>query len=104
HTRTLVAHRYHNEDGTPMDLMEQYLDSVNLSGGSLVDAVLAPVGLRYHALHHLLPTVPYHTLGALHRIMLSELPPQTPYHVAEHATLVDAVRSLFGGRALAHFL
>lgn len=103
HLRTLVAHRYHN-DGQPMDLLEQYRDSVNLSGGSWVDALLAPVGLRFHALHHLLPTVPYHSLGAIHRIMLSELPAQTPYHVAEHATLVDAVRSLFGGRALAHFL
>ncbi len=103
HVRTLVAHRYHN-DGTPMDLLEQYRDSVNLSGGSLVDAMLAPVGLRYHALHHLLPTVPYHSLGAIHRLMLSELPAQTPYHVAEHRTLVHAVRSLFGGRALAHFL
>ncbi|MFN2425675.1 MAG: fatty acid desaturase [Candidatus Binatia bacterium] len=100
HARTLVAHRYHNDDGTPMDLLEQYRDSVNLSGGSWVDAILAPVGLRYHALHHLLPTVPYHSLGAIHRLMLSELPPATPYHVAEHRTLVHAVRSLFGGRAL----
>jgi fatty acid desaturase len=103
HIRTLVAHRYDNV-GEPMDLMEQYRDSVNLSGGSWIDALMAPVGLRYHALHHLLPTVPYHSLGAIHRIMLSELPPATPYHVAEHRTLVHAVRSLFGGRALAHFL
>ncbi len=103
HVRTLVAHRYHN-DGEPMDLLEQYRDSVNLSGGWWFDALLAPVGLRYHALHHLLPTVPYHSLGAIHRRMLSELPPVTPYHVAEHRTLVHAVRSLFGGRALAHFL
>jgi len=102
HVRTLVAHRYHN-DGQPMDLLEQYRDSVNLSGGYLFDALLAPVGLRFHALHHLLPTVPYHSLGAIHRIMLSELPPSTPYHEAEHRTLVHAVRSLFGGRALAHF-
>lgn len=102
HVRTLVAHRYHN-DGTPMDLLEQYRDSVNLSGGHWIDAILAPVGLRYHALHHLLPTVPYHSLGAIHRRMLSELPPQTPYHVAEHRTLLHAVRSLFGDRAFSHF-
>lgn len=99
HVRTLVAHRYHN-DGEPMDLMEQYRDSVNLSGGNWVDALLAPVGLRYHALHHLLPTVPYHSLGGIHRRMLSELPPATPYHEAEHRTLLHAIRSLFGGRAL----
>jgi fatty acid desaturase len=104
HARTLVAHRYHNDTNQPMDLLEQYRDSVNLSGGYWFDAVLAPVGLRYHALHHLLPTVPYHSLGAIHRLMMSELPAQTPYHVAEHRTLVHAIRSLFGGRTLAHFL
>jgi fatty acid desaturase len=104
HARTLVAHRYHNDSSEPMDLLEQYRDSVNLSGGYWLDAVLAPVGLRYHALHHLLPTVPYHSLGAIHRRMMSELPPQTPYHVAEQPTLVAAIRNLFGGRALAHFL
>lgn len=103
HVRTLVAHRYHN-DGEPMDLLEQYRDSVNLSGGHLADALMAPVGLRFHALHHLLPTVPYHSLGAIHRLMLSELPDSTPYHVAEHRTLVAAVRTLFGDRVLAHFL
>jgi fatty acid desaturase len=101
HVRTLVAHGYHTE-GEPMDLMEQYRDSVNLSGGSLFDALMAPVGLRYHALHHLLPTIPYHALGAVHRDMLSQLPASTPYHVAEHRTLVHALRSLFGGRAFTH--
>lgn len=100
HMRTLVAHRYHNDDGAPMDLLEQYRDSVNLSGGSWIDALLAPVGLRFHALHHLLPTVPYHSLGAIHRRMLSELPPSTPYHMAEQRSLVQAMRNLFGGRAL----
>lgn len=104
HARTLVAHRYHNDSMQPMDLLEQYRDSVNLSGGYWFDAVLAPVGLRYHALHHLLPTVPYHSLGAVHRMMLSELPPQTPYHEAEQKTLVSAIRTNFSGRTLAHFL
>jgi fatty acid desaturase len=102
HVRTLVAHRYHN-DGQPMDLMEQYLDSVNLSGGSWMDALLAPVGLRCHALHHLMPSVPYHALGAIHREMLRDLPASTPYRIADHRTLIDALRSIFGGRALAHF-
>jgi len=100
HLRTLVAHRYHNHDGTPMDLLEQYRDSVNLSGGHPLDALMAPVGLRYHALHHLLPTVPYHSLGSIHRKLLAQLPPTAPYHVAEHPTLLHALRNIFGDRAL----
>ncbi|HYC57914.1 MAG TPA: fatty acid desaturase [Candidatus Binatia bacterium] len=94
HVRTLVAHRYHN-DGQPMDLMGQYLDSVNLDSDSWFTILLAPVGLRYHALHHLLPTVPYHSLGRIHREMLSELPKSTPYRQAEHRTHQAAMRRLF---------
>jgi fatty acid desaturase len=97
HIRTLVAHRYHNH-GQPMDLLAQYRDSVNLSGGFWGDILLAPVGLRYHALHHLLPTVPYHALGAVHRRMMSELPASNPYAIAEEPTLARAVGDLFGDR------
>jgi len=99
HVRTLVAHRYHNH-GESMDLLEQYRDSVNLSGGRWADMLMAPVGLRYHALHHLLPSVPYHALGAIHRRMMSELPASSPYAIAEEPTLAQAVRDLFGRRAL----
>lgn len=99
HVRTLVAHRYGN-DGEPMDLLEQYCDSVNLSGGKWFDVLMAPVGLRYHALHHLFPTVPYHALGEIHRQLLAELPSSAPYRTAEYPTLMAAVRGLFGGRAL----
>jgi fatty acid desaturase len=97
HVRTLVAHRYVHH-GESVDLLEQYRDSVNLSGGKWWDMLLAPVGLRFHALHHLLPSVPYHGLGAIHRRMMSELPAATPYAIAEEPTLVQAVRDLFGGR------
>lgn len=98
HVRTLVAHRYVHH-GESMDLLEQYRDSVNLSGGKWWDMLMAPVGLRFHALHHLLPSVPYHGLGAIHRRMMAELPPSTPYAIAEEPTLAQAVRDLFGGRA-----
>jgi fatty acid desaturase len=44
----------------------QYLDSTNVPDGFL-PYLWAPVGLRYHALHHLLPSLPYHSLGEAHR-------------------------------------
>lgn len=97
HARTLVAHRYHNH-GDSMDLLEQIQDSVNISGGGWLDVLLAPVGLRYHALHHLLPTVPYHALGTIHRRMRSELPEASSYAVAEEPTVIQAVRKIFGDR------
>ena len=64
--RTLASHRYEN-DGREVDSFGQLMDSVNLRGVPILTALVAPVGLRYHALHHFLPGVPYHSLGLLHR-------------------------------------
>ena len=52
--RTLVAHLWEN-DGEPMSVTAQFLDSVNVPPPATLPALWAPVGLRYHALHHLLP-------------------------------------------------
>ena len=76
--RTLAAHRYEN-GGEPVDSQGQLLDSINLAGWSPLTALLAPVGLRYHALHHYLPSLPYHSLGFVHRKLLAELPEDAPY-------------------------
>ena len=70
--RTLVAHLWEN-DGEPMSVTAQYLDSVNVPPPGTLPALWAPVGLRYHALHHLLPGVPYHNLGEAHRRLCREL-------------------------------
>ena len=64
--RTLVAHLWENE-GEPMSVTAQYLDTVNVPPPGYLAALWAPVGLRYHALHHLLPSLPYHSLGEAHR-------------------------------------
>ncbi len=39
-----------------------------------------PVGLRYHALHHLFPFLPYHNLGKAHARLIARLPAGSPYH------------------------
>ena len=87
--RTLVAHGYENE-GEPMDAESQLLDSINLRGWSLLAVLIAPVGLRFHALHHFLPFIPYHSLGSVHRRLLADLPQNAPYR----ATVRDGVGTL----------
>lgn len=77
--RTLVAHLWENE-GEAMTVTAQYLDSVNVPPPSPLAAIWAPVGLRYHALHHLLPSVPYHALGEAHRRLVATLDAGSPYH------------------------
>ncbi|HYZ47262.1 MAG TPA: fatty acid desaturase [Sphingomonas sp.] len=84
--RTLVAHLWENE-GEPMTVTAQYLDSVNVPPPALLPALWAPVGLRYHALHHLLPSVPYHNLGIAHRRLSAVLAPESPYFRANYKGL-----------------
>ena len=84
--RTLVAHLWENE-GDPMTVTAQYLDSVNVPPPAMLAPVWAPVGLRYHALHHLLPSMPYHALGEAHRRLQVHLGMESTYDKASYPGL-----------------
>lgn len=100
--RTLVAHLWEN-DGEAMTVTAQYLDSVNVPPPALLAPLWAPVGLRYHALHHLLPSLPYHSLGEAHRRLVAKLGAQSTYGQASYSGLFLLVgrlaRATMGGRA-----
>jgi fatty acid desaturase len=55
------------------------LDSVNFPKNPVVTGLWAPVGLRFHALHHIFPTMPYHALARAHRRLIRDLPADSPY-------------------------
>ncbi|QZH76563.1 MAG: fatty acid desaturase [Erythrobacter sp.] len=98
--RTLVAHLWEN-DGEAMTVTAQYLDSVNVP--RLVAGFWAPVGLRYHALHHLIPSVPYHSLHEAHRRISAHLGECSTFDEASHPGMWPLVgriaRSTMGRRA-----
>ncbi|MCJ2184116.1 fatty acid desaturase [Novosphingobium sp. 1949] len=94
--RTLVAHLWEN-DGAEMTLTAQYLDSVNVPPPAFLSPLWAPVGLRFHALHHLLPSMPYHSLGECHRRLIAHLGLETTYNKANYPGLLPLLRRLVEG-------
>ena len=91
--RTLVAHLWQNE-GEAMTVTGQFLDSVNVPPPGRFAAVWAPVGLRFHALHHLLPSMPYHSLAEAHRRLHDHLGPAATYGRASYPGLAPLVGRL----------
>jgi fatty acid desaturase len=92
-TRTVVAHRYRSGN-QPMTFLEQLADSVNHPEGFWPE-IWAPVGLRYHALHHLLPFLPYHSLAEAHRILMVSLPSDSLYRVTNSPSFLQTLRTLW---------
>jgi len=90
YTRTLGAHRYLSS-GRPATYLEQLLDSYTIPGHPLLTEIWAPLGMRYHALHHLVPSMPYHNMGRAHRRLMRELPADSPYRDTVRGSLREAV-------------
>ncbi len=92
HIRTLAAHRY-TSDGSTISHLDQFLDSTNITGGWLTE-LICPLGLRYHALHHLFPGIPYYNLGIAHRRLVQSLPADSLYHETVYPTMKSAIGEL----------
>jgi fatty acid desaturase len=94
HLRALGAHRYQNE-GAPMTYVEQLLDSTTIPQHWLIGELWAPLGMRFHALHHLVPSLPYHSMGAAHARLMEQLPADSPYRQTIYPTLRAAITALY---------
>lgn len=101
--RTLAAHRYRNQPGRAMSISEQFLDSSDIPGFGYLTELWAPIGLRYHATHHLFPSMPYHNLGTAYRRLSQAFP--TVYTQATRRGLLRAFGELWqASRASKHGL
>lgn len=91
--RTLGAHHYESE-GAPMDRTNQLLDSIDTPGAAWTE-FWAPVGLRYHALHHYFPGIPYHNLAEAHRRLVATLSHDAPYRQTFSSGLLESLGRLY---------
>ena len=90
--RTLGAHAYESS-GESMGREEQLQDSID-TPGALWTELWAPVGLRYHALHHYFPGIPYHNLPQAYRRLTAHLEPSAAYHETRSPSLPHSLTSL----------
>ncbi len=67
------------ERGPRGTFIDQMLDSVTMDNDSPLAVLINPVGLRYHATHHLFPSMPYHNMRTAHQRLMAQLPVDSPY-------------------------
>jgi fatty acid desaturase len=96
--RLLGAHRYLGADDG-LSIVEQMLDTYNYPRLRWVAECWAPVGLRLHALHHLLPGLPYHAYASAHKELMVQLPADSPYRLTTACGLWSSLRALWRAAA-----
>lgn len=85
-----VLHRFQTT-GRIGTLERQVLDSVNVPSTNLVTRVFFPMGIGYHALHHLAPSLPYHAIEEAHARLLRVLGPDSFYARSTERSLASAI-------------
>lgn len=91
--RVLGAHEYET-DGAPRDREAQLADSIDTPGGPWTE-LWAPVGLRYHALHHYFPGIPYHNLGRAYWRIVRSAPESRRYQASTSPSLRHSLTTLY---------
>lgn len=76
--RQLADHHFEG-DGQRVDLASHILDSCNFTRNDPLTLLFFPFSIRYHALHHLFPSMPYHNLKPAHEYLVATLPADSPY-------------------------
>lgn len=88
----LLADHHFEGDGQPCEMDQHIRDSCNYTGRDFMTWLLFPFAIRYHALHHLFPTLPYHNLKAAHTYLLAHLPADSPYRTLDERTWWSVAR------------
>jgi len=94
--RQLADHHFQG-DGSTVPVEAHILDSCNFTRQDPLTWLLFPFSIRYHALHHLFPSLPYHNLAAAHGHLVRMLPADSPYlRLDQPGWWAVARRTVFG--------
>ena len=96
--RQLADHHFEG-DGSPVSLESHVSDSCNFTGHDPLTWLFFPFSIRYHALHHLFPSMPYHNLKAAHDYLVRNLPGDSPYLGLDQPGWWSVARRTVFGRA-----
>ena len=75
----LLADHHLDGDGSRVDFEAHIMDSCNYTRNDPLTLLFFPFSIRYHALHHLFPSLPYHNLKPAHAHLVASLPQDSPY-------------------------
>lgn len=101
HMRFLADHHC-DGDGSRTDMESHITDSCNFTTNDPLTLLFFPFSIRYHALHHLFPSLPYHNLRSAHEHLMATLPADSPYRSLERPGWWSvARRAIFGGSTAA---
>lgn len=91
----LLGDHHLDSGGGPMAMDDHILDSCNYTQPDVGAWLLCPFAIRYHALHHMFPSLPYHNLAAAHEYLSRTLPSDSPYHSLSQSSWWSVARHAF---------
>lgn len=95
--RQLADHHFESE-GKNLELSDHIRDSCNYTSRDALTWLFFPFSIRYHALHHLFPTMPYHNLKAADAYLMRELPADSPYRELDQPKWWSVAQKMFVAR------
>ena len=96
--RQLADHHFEG-DGSPSDVETHVADSCNFTGNDMLTSLFFPFSIRYHALHHLFPSLPYHNLRSAHEYLVKVLPMNSRYRELDEQNWWSVAKVTVFGKA-----
>jgi fatty acid desaturase len=76
----LLGDHHLTSNGGELTFHDHILDSCNYTSPDFGAWLFCPFSIRFHALHHMFPSLPYHNLPAAHDYLTQHLPADSIYH------------------------